>query len=167
MTPFFPTMPFDCSASTGLLLVFGGFVIGVVVGVSAGSGVGWRASSAVGVGAGADSGDWVGSKMRVSSWEMKDKRVPGDLHWNELQAEKTNLLRSLKQARTLNNELTLRLEKSQIANRVLTKIANRSRNRNAMFCDDALQHGDGGGKRVGGFVVGGEYAIVRAASCEM
>ena len=152
-------MPFDCSASTGLLLVFGGFVIGVVVGVSAGS--------AAGVGAGADSGDGVGSKMRADSWEMKDKRVPGHLHWNELQSEKTNLLRSLKQARTLNNELTLRLEKSQIANRVLTKIANRSRNRNSMFCDDALQHGDGGGKRVGGFVVGDEYAIVRAASCEM
>ena len=140
-------------------------MVGVVVGVSAGSGVGWRASSIVG--AGADSGDGVGSKMRVGSWEMKDKRLPGSLHWNELQAEKTNLLRSLKQARTLNNELTLRLEKSQIANRVLTKIANRSRNRNSMFCDDALEHGDGEGKRVGGFVVGGEYAIVRAASCEM
>jgi hypothetical protein len=98
---------------------------------------------------------------------MKEKRVPGDLHWNELQAEKTNLLRSLKQARTLNNDLTLRLEKSQIANRVLTKIANRSRIRNSMFCDDALEHGDGGSKRVGSFVVGGEYAIVRATSCEM
>jgi hypothetical protein len=161
MTLFFSTMPFECSTSTGLLLVFGGFVVGVIVGVSAGSGVGWIA------GAGADSGDRVGSERRVGTWEMKEKRVPGDLHWNELQAEKTNLLRSLKQARTFNNELTLRLEKSQIANRVLTKIANRSRNRNSMFCDDALEHGDGEGKRVGGFVVGGEYAIVRAASCEM
>lgn len=140
-------------------------MIGVVVGVSSGSGVGWRASSGVGVGVGV--GDGVGSKMRVGPWEMREKRVPSDLHLNELQAEKINLLRSLKQARILNNELTLRLEKSQIANRVLTKIANRSRNRNSMFCDDALQHGDGGGKRVGGFVVGGEYAIVRAASCEM
>lgn len=146
--------------STEWFVLFCGLAFGVGVGVGFGAGVGF--CTGVGVGTGARGGSGGGSVVFTGGKRETNKScVPPADKLTTLRSENRRLLCDLRRLSAENSTLLQQLDNSRITNRTLAKMVNRARNRNLLLSDDNECFGNSG------FVVGGEYAIVRAASCEM